>query len=70
MRLACANHAQFRAGRGAGFSTEDLARGTLVLNYVNSPPTSLSLDFAVGMYSWWESDPSTPVLVGYFQVKG
>lgn len=54
------------------FDSEDIANGTLVLNWVDPPPITLSLDFINQRYQVWANDstPSLAGLVGYYQVKG
>lgn len=54
------------------FTPEDKANGTLVLNFVDPPPVSLSMDFTGANYSQWANDTTASLsgLVGYYQVKG
>lgn len=55
-------------GRG-NFTSDDIENGTLVLNFVDPPEYTLSLNFLNETYEIWEDDDTVPGLVGYYQVK-
>lgn len=52
------------------FDPDDLSGGTLVLNFVDPPDITLSLDFLSQSYKVWEDDSTIPGLVGSYKVKG
>lgn len=56
--------------RGA-LDVEDLAKGTLSLNFVSPPiAPALQINFIVSVYNAWDDDPSWPYgLIGIFKVK-
>ena len=56
--------------RNNGFTVDEIANGTLVLNFVDPPTITLSLDFMREVYEVWEDDTTVPGLVGYYKVKG
>lgn len=51
------------------FDGDDLANGTLVLNFVDPPTITLSLNFLTQTYSSWEDDTTLGGLTGYYEVK-
>jgi len=51
------------------FDGQDIANGTLSLNFVDAPDITLSLDFIQERYAVWEDDSTIPGLVGSYKVK-
>jgi len=57
-------------GGSPGFSVDDTTNGTLILNFVDRPPMTLSLDFLTQTYQVEAADSTTGSEVGYYQSKG